>query len=120
MVAEKLDKLDLMESDLKRVLTREPDNVDALNALGYTLADRTRRYDEATDYIQRAQQLRPDSHYVHDSKGWKQYRQGAAPRARSESCLRDRRPPHRGAVGDGGQAGRAQRVEAGARRVARQ
>src|SRR3569623_348222 len=76
MVAEKLDKLDLMESDLKRVLTREPDNVDALNALGYTLADRTRRYDEATDYIQRALQLRPDSHYVLDSMGWLQYRLG--------------------------------------------
>src|SRR3569623_1039419 len=76
MVAEKLDKLDLMESDLKRVLAREPDNVDALNALGYTLADRTRRYDEATDYIQRALQLRPDSHYVLDSMGWLQYRLG--------------------------------------------
>lgn len=76
MVAEKLDQLDLMESDLKRVLAREPDNVDALNALGYTLADRTRRYDEAAGYIQRALELRPDSHYVLDSMGWLQYRLG--------------------------------------------
>ena len=76
MVAEKLDKLDLMESDLKRVLAREPDNIDALNALGYTLADRTRRYGEAAGYIQRALELRPDSHYVLDSMGWLQYRLG--------------------------------------------
>lgn len=76
MVAEKLDQLDLMESDLKRVLASEPDNVDALNALGYTLADRTRRYDEATGYIRRALELRPDSHYVLDSMGWLQYRLG--------------------------------------------
>lgn len=76
MVAEKLDQLDLMESDLKRVLASEPDNVDALNALGYTLADRTRRYDEASGYIRRALELRPDSHYVLDSMGWLQYRLG--------------------------------------------
>lgn len=76
MVAEKLDQLDLMESDLKRVLAREPDNIDALNALGYTLADRTRRYSEAAEYIQRAIELRPDSHYVLDSMGWLQYRLG--------------------------------------------
>lgn len=76
MVAEKLDQLDLMEADLKRILEREPDNVDALNALGYTLADRTRRYDEAAGFIQRALDLRPDSHYVLDSMGWLQYRLG--------------------------------------------
>lgn len=76
MVAEKLDQLDLMEADLKRIIEREPDNVDALNALGYTLADRTRRYDEAAGFIQRALDLRPDSHYVLDSMGWLQYRLG--------------------------------------------
>ena len=76
MVAEKLNQLDLMEDDLKRILAREPDNADALNALGYTLADRTRRYDDALGYIQRAMELRPDSHYVLDSMGWLQYRLG--------------------------------------------
>ncbi len=76
MVAEKLDQLDLMEDDLKRILAREPDNADALNALGYTLADRTRRYDDALGYIQRALELRPDSHFVLDSMGWLQYRLG--------------------------------------------
>src|SRR3569833_3679186 len=76
MVAEKLDKLDLMESDLKRELAREPDNIDALNALGYTLADRSRRYGEAAGYFQRALELRPDSHYVLDSMGWLLYRLG--------------------------------------------
>lgn len=76
MVAEKLDKLDLMEDDLKRILAREPDNADALNALGYTLADRTRRYDDAMVYIRRALELRPDSHFILDSMGWLQYRLG--------------------------------------------
>ncbi len=76
MVAEKLNKLDIMEDDLKRILAREPDNADALNALGYTLADRTRRYDDAMRYIQRAMELRPDSHFVLDSMGWLQYRLG--------------------------------------------
>src|SRR3569832_1881140 len=65
-----------MESDHMWVFVCEPDNIDALNALGYTLADRTRRYGEAADNIQRALELRPDSHYVRDSLGRLQYRLG--------------------------------------------
>ena len=76
IAAEKLDRLDLMEADLKRILEREPDNAEALNALGYSLADRTKRYEEALGYIQRALELRPDSHYILDSMGWVQYRLG--------------------------------------------
>jgi tetratricopeptide (TPR) repeat protein len=76
MTAERLGKLDLMEKDLKRILARDPDNVDALNALGYSLADHTGRYQEAFGYIQRALELRPDSYFVLDSMGWVNYRLG--------------------------------------------
>jgi tetratricopeptide (TPR) repeat protein len=65
-----------MEKDLKRILARDPDNVDALNALGYSLADHTGRYQEAFGYIQRALELRPDSYFVLDSMGWVNYRLG--------------------------------------------
>lgn len=76
MLAEKLDRLDLLESDLKQILSREPDNAHALNALGYTLADRTQRYQEALEYIQRAYELSPEEPAILDSMGWIQYRLG--------------------------------------------
>ncbi len=76
MVAEKLGRIDLLERDLLSVLEREPDHVDALNSLGYTLADRTDRLDEAYSYIKRAMELRPESFYIMDSMGWVLYRQG--------------------------------------------
>ncbi|HHJ80345.1 MAG TPA: tetratricopeptide repeat protein, partial [Candidatus Tenderia electrophaga] len=54
----------------------EPDHVDALNSLGYTLADRTNRLDEAYAYVKRALELKPESFYIMDSMGWVLYRQG--------------------------------------------
>ncbi len=65
-----------MERDLKRLLEQDPDNADALNALGYTLADRNERLDEAFAYVARALKLRPDSAAILDSMGWVLYRQG--------------------------------------------
>jgi len=76
MVAERLDRIDWLERDLLAVLQREPDHVDALNSLGYTLADRTDRLDEAYTYVKRALELRPESFYIMDSMGWVLYRQG--------------------------------------------
>ena len=76
MLAEKLDRLDVLESDLRRILAREPDNADALNALGFTLADRTDRLDEAIALIERAIALKPDDFYIIDSMGWVLYRVG--------------------------------------------
>lgn len=75
-VASKLDKLSLAEHDLHTILSREPDNAEALNALGYTLANQSTRYDEALSYIKRALKLRPDDYFVLDSMGWVQYRLG--------------------------------------------
>ncbi|MDJ0740414.1 MAG: tetratricopeptide repeat protein [Gammaproteobacteria bacterium] len=65
-----------MERDLRRVLEMDPDNADALNALGYTLADRNERLDEAFTLVARALKLRPGSAAVLDSMGWVLYRQG--------------------------------------------
>jgi tetratricopeptide (TPR) repeat protein len=76
LMAEKVDRLDLAEADLLKVISKEPDNADALNALGYTLADRTTRYNEALVYINRAAELQPDEPAILDSLGWVSYRQG--------------------------------------------
>lgn len=65
-----------MERELLGLLDEDPDHVDALNALGYTLADRNERLDEAFAYISRALKLRPESPAILDSMGWVLYRQG--------------------------------------------
>ena len=61
---------------LRQVLLLEPDNASALNALGYTLADRNERLDEALAMIERAAQLSPDDPAITDSLGWVHFRLG--------------------------------------------
>ena len=74
MAGERFDRLDLLERDLKRVLELDPDNADALNALGYSLTDRTDRFDEALVLIQRALAIKPQEAAFIDSLGWVHYR----------------------------------------------
>lgn len=76
LVAEKLDMVDLAESDLRWILKIDPKNASALNALGYTLADRTTRHQEALELLQQAITLKPDDPFVLDSLGWAHYRLG--------------------------------------------
>jgi len=76
MLAEKMDALDILERDLRAILESEPDNAQALNALGYTLADRTDRFQEAHELIARALELSPNDFYILDSMGWVLYRLG--------------------------------------------
>ena len=76
MLAAKLDDIDLLEKDLRDILSRDANNADALNALGYTLADKTDRLDEAMELIQRALTQKPDNFYILDSMGWVLYRLG--------------------------------------------
>lgn len=81
MAAEKIDRLDVLESDLRRVMVLRPDDAQAYNALGYTLADRTNRLPEALVLIERALTLAPEDPFILDSMGWAQFRSGNLPRA---------------------------------------
>ncbi len=76
MMAEKLGKLNILESNLRRVIQLRPDNAQVYNALGYTLADRTNRLDEAQTLLTKALQLSPNDPYILDSVGWLYFHQG--------------------------------------------
>ena len=73
-----------MEADLRTALRQDPDDPRALNALGFHLADRTRRYSEALALIQRAAAVNPEDAGVADSMGWVLYRLGR----RAEALIR--------------------------------
>ncbi|MBS1146232.1 MAG: hypothetical protein H6R08_408 [Proteobacteria bacterium] len=81
MAAEKLDKLEVVEADLRRVIALRPDDAQAYNALGYTLADRTKRLAEALTLLDKALSLAPEDPFILDSVGWAQYRSGNLARA---------------------------------------
>jgi tetratricopeptide (TPR) repeat protein len=76
LTAESVDRLDILEADLRAILKTEPDNAHALNALGFTLADRTERYEEAYQLIKRALEIMPEDAAIIDSFGWVNYRLG--------------------------------------------
>jgi tetratricopeptide (TPR) repeat protein len=76
MLSEQLGDLESMERDLRTILAADPDNATALNALGYTLADRTTRYAEALELVSRALALQPNEPAILDSMGWVLFRQG--------------------------------------------
>jgi tetratricopeptide (TPR) repeat protein len=81
LVAEKMDRIDLLEEDLLSILRKNPDDVGALNAMGYTLTDKTERYDEAEKYLKRAIELQPNEAVVIDSYGWLLFKKGQAEQA---------------------------------------
>lgn len=76
MLREQQDDLVLMEEDLRLILVQDPDNVTALNALGYTLANRTDRIPEAYMLVSKALSLEPEEPAILDSMGWILFRQG--------------------------------------------
>jgi len=76
MAAERIDKIDVLEKDLRRVMEMKPDYAHAYNALGYTLAEKTDRLDEAKVLIEKALKLSPDDPFILDSLGWVYYRLG--------------------------------------------
>ena len=76
MLAEAKNEIGQMETDLRHIISLDPDNALALNALGYTLADKTTRYREALDLIEQAQKLVPDDPAILDSLGWVLFRMG--------------------------------------------
>ncbi len=86
MLAEKNHQFDLMESTLRKVIQLAPDSQHAYNALGYSLADRNLRLQEAHDLIQKALSLAPDDPFIMDSMGWVEFRLGRLEKA--EELLR--------------------------------
>jgi tetratricopeptide (TPR) repeat protein len=81
MAAERVDRIDVLEKDLRRVIELKPDYAHAYNALGYTLADRTNRLEEAFALIEKAIKLSPEDPFILDSLGWVHYRLGNHPEA---------------------------------------
>lgn len=82
MIADERGDLAQLERDLRLIIANDPEHAIAMNALGYTLADRTERYTEALELIERAHQLAPDDAATLDSLGWVYYRLGDLEQAR--------------------------------------
>jgi tetratricopeptide (TPR) repeat protein len=74
MAAEKIDRIDVLESNLRKVIQIKPDYAHAYNALGYTLADRNTRLQEAYTLIEQALKIAPEDPFIMDSMGWVLYR----------------------------------------------
>ena len=74
--AERLGRMDVLEGNLRRLMEIRPNSAPAYNALGFSLADRNVRLEEAAQLIERALALAPDDPFILDSKGWLLFRQG--------------------------------------------
>jgi len=81
MAAEKVNRIDILEKNLRKLISLRPDHAHAHNALGYTFADRNERLDEARELIETALKLAPEDPFIMDSMGWVLYRQGQLPQA---------------------------------------
>jgi tetratricopeptide (TPR) repeat protein len=76
MLAERMDRVDILESSLRKLIGIRPDHAHAYNALGYSLADRNQRLPEARELIEKALKLAPEDAFIMDSMGWVLFRQG--------------------------------------------
>ena len=76
LTAEKLERFDLLETHLRKLIEVKPDHAHAYNALGYSFADRNTRLPEARKLIEKALELAPEDYFIMDSMGWILYREG--------------------------------------------
>jgi tetratricopeptide (TPR) repeat protein len=76
LTAEKLERFDLLETHLRKLIQLKPDHAHAYNALGYSFADRNTRLPEARKLIEKALELAPEDYFIIDSMGWVLYREG--------------------------------------------
>lgn len=76
LTAEKLERFDVLEAQLRKLIQKRPEHAHAYNALGYSLADRNIRLGEARKLIEKALELSPEDAFIIDSMGWVLYRQG--------------------------------------------
>ena len=81
LTAERLEKYDILESNLNKLIKLKPEHAHAYNALGYSFAERNVRLDEAKKLIEKAMLLAPEDLFIVDSMGWIYYRMGDYPRA---------------------------------------
>ncbi|MDR2880806.1 MAG: tetratricopeptide repeat protein [Azoarcus sp.] len=81
MLAERLDMLEIMEGRLRKLIALSPEHAHAYNALGYSLADRGLRLEEAEELIVRALEMLPRDAYIIDSMGWVRFKRGDLPGA---------------------------------------
>jgi tetratricopeptide (TPR) repeat protein len=76
LLAERLGRMDILETYLRKLIALKPDSAQAYNALGYSYADRNQRLPEARELIEKALKLAPEDPFILDSLGWVLYRQG--------------------------------------------
>ena len=76
LTAEKLERYDVLEENLRKLIQVRPDHAHAYNALGYSFAERNLRLPEARKLIEKALELAPEDYFIIDSLGWVQYREG--------------------------------------------
>jgi len=76
LTAERINRFDILEQKLRKLIKLRPDHAHAYNALGYSLADRNLRLPEARKLIEKALKLSPDDSFIIDSMGWVLYREG--------------------------------------------
>ncbi|MAA55812.1 MAG: hypothetical protein CMK43_11810 [Porticoccaceae bacterium] len=81
MIAERQGNFDKMENDLRAIISQDPENAEALNALGYSMLLHTKRLQEAYDLIHKAYLLQPNSAAIVDSMGWVLFKQGELKKA---------------------------------------
>ncbi|MEI6723432.1 MAG: tetratricopeptide repeat protein, partial [Betaproteobacteria bacterium] len=81
LTAEKLERFDILESNLNKLIKLKPDHAHAYNALGYSFAERNVRLEEAKKLIEKAMLLAPEDLFIVDSMGWIYYRMGDYPRS---------------------------------------
>ena len=81
LTAERIGKPEQLDKHLKHLLELKPEHAHALNALGYSWAERNTRLPEAHDLIAKALKLSPEDPFIMDSMGWVLFRQGKLPEA---------------------------------------
>ena len=76
LTAEKLERFDLLETHLRKLIQVKPDHAHAYNALGYSFAERNIRLAEARKLVEKALEISPEDYFIIDSLGWVLYREG--------------------------------------------
>ncbi|WP_273928131.1 tetratricopeptide repeat protein [Curvibacter microcysteis] len=76
MLADKLQRYDVMEKLLRTIIEQQPDNQNAYNALGYSFAERGVRLPEARELVNKALSLAPNDPFISDSLAWVEFKAG--------------------------------------------